>query len=47
MRREKHPARRWRTRFADKILLLTEKLGLQEPAELVHFAIKHGYLEEP
>ena len=23
------------------------KLGLQEPAELVHYAIRHGYIEEP
>jgi DNA-binding NarL/FixJ family response regulator len=27
--------------------MLKEKLGLQEPAELVHYAIKHGYFEEP
>lgn len=27
--------------------LLKEKLGLQEPAELVHYAIKHGYIEAP
>jgi DNA-binding NarL/FixJ family response regulator len=26
---------------------LKEKLGLQEPAELVHYAIKHGYIETP
>ena len=27
--------------------LLKEKLGLREPAELVHYAIKHGYIEAP
>ena len=27
--------------------MLKEKLGLVEPAELVHYAIKHGYIEEP
>jgi DNA-binding NarL/FixJ family response regulator len=27
--------------------LLKEKLGLQEPAEIVHYAIKHGYVEAP
>ncbi len=27
--------------------ILKEKLGLQEPAELVHYAIKHGYIEPP
>jgi len=27
--------------------LLKDKLGLQEPAELVHYAIKHGYIEAP
>lgn len=26
---------------------LKDKLGLQEPAELVHYAIKHGYVEAP
>jgi DNA-binding NarL/FixJ family response regulator len=26
---------------------LREKLGLKEPAELVHYAIKHGYIEAP
>jgi len=26
---------------------LKDKLGLQEPAELVHYAIKHGYIEAP
>jgi DNA-binding NarL/FixJ family response regulator len=26
---------------------LKEKLGLHEPAELVHYAIKHGYIETP
>lgn len=26
---------------------LREKLGLYEPAELVHYAIKHGYIEAP
>jgi len=29
------------------LTLLKEKLGLQEPGELVHYAIKHGYIEEP
>lgn len=29
------------------LALLKEKLGLQEPAELVHYAIKHGYIEAP
>ncbi len=24
-----------------------EKLGLQEPADLVRYAIKHGYIEAP
>jgi DNA-binding NarL/FixJ family response regulator len=27
--------------------ILKEKLGLSEPAELVHYAIKHGYVEAP
>ena len=27
--------------------LLKDKLGLREPAELVHYAIKHGYIEAP
>ncbi|MBI5767220.1 MAG: response regulator transcription factor [Verrucomicrobia bacterium] len=27
--------------------MLKEKLGLSEPAELVHYAIKHGYIEAP
>ena len=26
---------------------LKEKLGLQEPAQLVTYAIKHGYVETP
>lgn len=29
------------------ISILKDKLGLQEPAELVHYAIKHGYIEAP
>jgi DNA-binding NarL/FixJ family response regulator len=29
------------------LTLLKEKLRLQEPAELVHYAIKHGYIENP
>lgn len=29
------------------LTLLKDKLGLQEPAELVHYAIKHGYIESP
>jgi DNA-binding NarL/FixJ family response regulator len=29
------------------LTLLKEKLGLHEPAELVHYAIKHGYVEAP
>ena len=27
--------------------ILKDKLGLQEPAGLVHYAIKHGYIEAP
>ena len=27
--------------------ILKDKLGLQEPAELVHYAIRHGYVEAP
>jgi DNA-binding NarL/FixJ family response regulator len=27
--------------------ILKDKLGLQEPAALVHYAIKHGYVEAP
>ncbi|WP_415909114.1 response regulator [Oleiharenicola sp. Vm1] len=29
------------------LTVLKEKLRLQEPAELVHYAIKHGYIEAP
>lgn len=29
------------------LTMLKEKLGLHEPAELVHYAIKHGYIESP
>jgi DNA-binding NarL/FixJ family response regulator len=29
------------------LVLLKEKLGLQEPAQIVHYAIKHGYVEAP
>ena len=29
------------------LTLLKEKLGLHEPAGLVHYAIKHGYIEPP
>ena len=29
------------------ISILKDKLGLQEPAALVHYAIKHGYIEAP
>ncbi len=29
------------------LTLLKDKLGLHEPAELVHYAIKHGYVEAP
>jgi len=29
------------------LAILKEKLGLREPAELVHYAIKHGYVEAP
>jgi two-component system, NarL family, invasion response regulator UvrY len=29
------------------LALLKDKLGLHEPAELVHYAIKHGYIEAP
>jgi len=29
------------------LAILKEKLGLAEPGELVHYAIKHGYIEAP
>jgi DNA-binding NarL/FixJ family response regulator len=29
------------------LTMLKDKLGLREPAELVHYAIKHGYVEPP
>jgi DNA-binding NarL/FixJ family response regulator len=29
------------------LTLLKDKLGVREPAELVHYAIKHGYIEAP
>jgi two-component system, NarL family, invasion response regulator UvrY len=29
------------------LVLLKDKLGLHEPAEIVHYAIKHGYIEAP
>jgi len=29
------------------LTILKDKLGLHEPAELVHYAIKHGYVEAP
>jgi DNA-binding NarL/FixJ family response regulator len=29
------------------LVMLKEKLGMKEPAELVHYAIKHGYVEAP
>ena len=29
------------------LTMLKDKLGLQEPAQLVHYAIKHGYIEAP
>jgi DNA-binding NarL/FixJ family response regulator len=29
------------------LTLLKDKLGLREPAQLVHYAIKHGYIEAP
>jgi DNA-binding NarL/FixJ family response regulator len=29
------------------LTLLKEKLSIHEPAELVHYAIKHGYIEAP
>jgi DNA-binding NarL/FixJ family response regulator len=29
------------------LVMLKDKLGLKEPAELVHYAIKHGYVEAP
>jgi DNA-binding NarL/FixJ family response regulator len=29
------------------LTLLKDKLGLYEPAEIVHYAIKHGYVEAP
>ncbi len=29
------------------LTLLKDKLALREPAELVHYAIKHGYVEAP
>jgi hypothetical protein len=28
-------------------VILKDKLGLHEPAELVHYAIKHGHIEAP
>jgi two-component system, NarL family, invasion response regulator UvrY len=32
---------------ANHLTELKEKLGLEEPAQLVHYAIKHGYVEAP
>lgn len=29
------------------LVMLKDKLGLKEPAQLVHYAIKHGYVEAP
>jgi len=29
------------------LVMLKDKLGLHEPAELVHYAIKHGHIEAP
>jgi DNA-binding NarL/FixJ family response regulator len=29
------------------VFMLKDKLGLREPAELVHYAIKHGHVEAP
>jgi DNA-binding NarL/FixJ family response regulator len=29
------------------LTMLKEKLNLQEPAEIVHYAIRHGYIESP
>jgi DNA-binding NarL/FixJ family response regulator len=29
------------------LVMLKDKLGLREPAELVHYAIKHGHIEAP
>lgn len=29
------------------LVLLKDKLGLHEPAQIVHYAIKHGYVEAP
>ncbi len=31
----------------NSLVMLKDKLGLKEPAELVHYAIKHGYVEAP
>jgi two-component system invasion response regulator UvrY len=31
----------------NQLSMLKEKLSLQEPAELVHYAIRHGYIEAP
>lgn len=31
----------------NQLTAIKEKLGLFEPAELVHYAIKHGYIEAP
>ncbi len=31
----------------NQLSILKEKLSLQEPAELVHYAIRHGYVEAP
>ena len=33
--------------IANQLSILKEKLGLHEPAELVHYAIKHGHIEAP
>ncbi len=31
----------------NQLSMLKEKLSLREPAELVHYAIRHGYIEAP
>jgi len=33
--------------IANTMAVLKEKLGIYEPAGLVRYAIKHGYVEEP
>ena len=35
------------TTVPNHLTIRKDKLGLREPAELVHYAIKHGYVEAP